>query len=165
MFISHSKCSSIVVALWKWWHCDQNWCGMILNQVLEQSILLIKTSGDFVVAIFSDLSAQEDISEIRKMKVSEYDVPLSLKRNSAAKFCVRTSPIQLEGIKNTYLKKLRRTIACSLSWNLYTNQTRKQRKRTIMIRPNAMLGWKGIFPFKVLTDTCFSVGSYDRVLT
>ena len=88
---------------------------MILNQVLEQSILLIKTSGDFVVAIFSDLSAQEDISEIRKMKVSEYDVPLSLKRNSAAKFCVRTSPIQLEGIKNTYHKKHRRAIACSLS--------------------------------------------------
>jgi len=79
-----------------------------------------------VVAIFSDLSAQEDISVIqkqirnlirvlRKMKVSEYDVPLSLKRNSAAKFCVRTSPIQLEGIKNTYHKKHRRTIACSLS--------------------------------------------------
>jgi hypothetical protein len=71
----------------------------------------------------------------------------------------------LEGIKNTFHKKHRRTIACSLSWNLYTNQTRKQRKRTIMIRQNAMLGWKGIFPFKILTDTCISVGSYDRLLT
>ena len=89
------------------WYIGATGDEMILNQalVLVQSILLTKTIGDVVVTIFSDLSAQEDISATRKVKVSEYDIPLSLKRHPAVTFRVRTSPIQLDDIKSINYRK------------------------------------------------------------